>query len=311
MRRAVAPSAEVRFSVLGLGGVRKTALLTFLERLSTLLSLLPSVKMNTEMFFPQTDRVGNMRRVLYLLFIISFVLEAAATELPSRHDLYRIGPNDVILIQVFGEQDLTVERKVGGDGRIDYPLLGAVPVEGKTTEEIQRHLTTQLAAGYLKRPEVSVSIIRHRNFYVGGEVKTPGGFPYEEGLTVQKAIAMAGGLTEKSDKAEIKVKRMNGQVSQTLVLAPDVPVMPDDLIVVAQAQKFYVNGEVKKPGDFSYEKGLTVHKAVTMAGGFTDKAAKTSTKVLRIVNGEERTIEVPLEALVQPDDIIVVPQRFF
>ena len=68
---------------------------------------------------------------------------------------------------------------------------------------------------------------------------------------------------------------------------------------------------VKIPGSYSYEKGLTLHKAITMAGGFTDKAAKTSTKVLRIINEEERTIELPLDAPVQPEDIIVVPQRFF
>jgi len=249
--------------------------------------------------------------ILSLLFAVTIVFEAAAGELPSRHDVYRIGPNDVIRVQVYGEEDLTVERKVDGDGKIDYPLLGVVPVEGKTVEQIQRHLTTQLASGYLRRPEVSVSIIRHRNFYVGGEVKTPGGFPYEEGLTVQKAIAMAGGFTDRSDKMGIKVKRMRGQIPETLELASDALVMSDDLIYVAQAQKFYVNGEVRTPGNYSYEKGLTVHKAVTMAGGFTDKAAKTSTKVLRIINGEERTIEVPLDALVLPEDIIVVPQRFF
>lgn len=68
---------------------------------------------------------------------------------------------------------------------------------------------------------------------------------------------------------------------------------------------------MKQPGAFSYEKGVTVHKAITMAGGFTDKAAKTSTKALRTIGGEERTVEVPLEALVQPEDIIVVSSRFF
>ncbi len=256
-------------------------------------------------------RMNTVRWTFNLLFALITTFEAAAVELPSHHDVYRIGPNDVIRVQVFGEEDLTVERKVGGDGKIDYPLLGAVPVEGKTVEEIQRHLTTQLASGYLRRPEVSVSIIRHRNFYVGGEVKTPGGFPYEEGLTIQKAIAMAGGGTEKSDKAGIKVKRLHGQAPETLELAPDALVMPDDLIYVAQAQKFYVNGEVKKPGDYFYEKGLTVHKAITMAGGFTDKASKSSTKVLRIINGKEHTIEISLDALVLAEDIIVVLQRFF
>jgi len=255
--------------------------------------------------------INTLRWLLLLAFIVMTSFDAAALEPSSSHDVYRIGPNDVIRIQVFGEEELTVERKVDGDGKIDYPLLGAILSEGKTIEEVQQYLTRRLADGYLRHPKVSVSIIRHRNFYVGGEVKTPGGFPYEVGLTVQKAIAMAGGLTEKSDKAGIQVKRLNGQVPETLALAPDALVMPDDLIYVAQAQKFYVNGEVRTQGGYSYEKGVTVHKAITMAGGFTDKAAKTSTKVIRIINGEERTIEVPLDAPVLPEDIIVVPQRFF
>lgn len=246
-----------------------------------------------------------------VLFLTLLAFDAAATESFTPHDAYKVGPNDTLRIQVFGEDDLTVEKGVGGDGTIDYPLLGTVRVEGKTIEEIQRHLTTQLDAGYIRHPKVSVSIIRHRNFYVGGEVRTPGGFPYQAGLTVQKAIAIAGGLTERSDKAGIKVERLNGQVSETLALSLDALVMPDDLIYVAKVQKFYVNGEVRTPGNYSYEKGLTVHKAITIAGGFTDKAAKSSTKVLRIIEGREHTIEVSLDASVLPEDIIVVPQRFF
>ena len=88
------------------------------------------------------------------------------------------------------------------------------------------------------------------------------------------------------------------------------PVLPDDVIVVATAQRFYVNGEVKKPGDYGYERGLTLHMAITMAGGFTEKASKKPT-VLRIVNGKEQSLELSLDAPVLPDDIIVVTQRFF
>ena len=252
-----------------------------------------------------------LRHLISLFFTAMLACEAMALEIPAQRDIYRIGPNDVVRIQVFGEEELSLEQKVGGDGKIDYPLLGAVLVEGKTVEGLQRYLATQLASGYLRHPKVSVSIVLHRNFYVSGEVKTPGGFPYEQGLTLQKAIAMSGGLTEKSDKAEILVKRVNGQVSASLRLEPDALILPDDLIVVAQAQKFYVNGEVKKPGDYSYEKGLTVHKAITMAGGFTEKASKSSTKVLRTVNGQEETLEMTLDSLAHPGDIIVVPQRFF
>ncbi len=224
---------------------------------------------------------------------------------------YRIGPNDVIRVQVFGEDDLSVERKVGGDGKIDYPLLGTIPVQGFTVEEVQESLTSRLASGYLRHPKVTVSITRHRNFYVGGEVRSPGGFPYEEGLTIQKALTMAGGYTQKADRSGIKVTRQSDHGLESLTLDQDAIVMPDDLIVVPEAQKFYVNGEVKTPGNYSYEKGLTIHKAITMAGGFTDRAAKKSTRVLRIINGKEQSLDVTLESQVLPDDIIVVPQRFF
>lgn len=257
------------------------------------------------------EGTGRLILVCILAAICLAVSPSLAADQSQTNDAYRIGPNDVVRILIFGEDDLSVERKVGGDGKIDYPLLGAIQVEGMTVEGLQKSLTVQLASGYLRHPKVSVSIVRHRNFFVGGEVKSPGGFPYEEGLTLQKAIAMAGGFTEKSDKADIKVTRKLGGQLETLMLDPDGFVHPDDLIYVAQVQKFYVDGEVRKPGDYAYEKGLTVHKAITIAGGFTEKAARKSTKVQRILNGKEQTVEVGLDSILLPGDIIIVPQRFF
>lgn len=93
----------------------------------------------------------------------------------SGHGSYRLGPNDVVRIHVYGEEDLTVETKVEGDGRITYPLLGIVKVGGLTVQELQQDLTSRLAAGYVRHPKLTVTIARHRNFYVGGEVKLPGG----------------------------------------------------------------------------------------------------------------------------------------
>ena len=249
-------------------------------------------------------------QVMLMLGLVCAVDAGAVDGTPLR-DGYRIGPNDVIRVQVFGEDDLTVEGKVSGDGKMNYPLLGMLQVEGRTIEELQQDLTVRLASGYVRLPKVSVSIVRHRNFYVGGEVKTPGGYPYQEGLTVQKAITMAGGFTEKSDKTDIKVTRLTGKGVDAASAEADTLVMPDDLIAVAQLQKFYVNGEVKKPGEYPYEKGLTVHKAITMAGGFTDKASTKRVKVLRRINSDERTLEIALDAAVLPQDIIVVRQRFF
>lgn len=225
-------------------------------------------------------------------------------------EAYRIGPNDVIRIQVYGEDDLTLERKVGGDGKIDYPLLGLIQATGRTTEELQNDLIARLSAGYLKQPRVNVSIARHRNFYVSGEVKTAGGYPFEEGLSVQKAITMAGGFTERANKTDIHIeRRLEGDI-EIFQVGPTTVVLPDDVILVATVQRFYVNGEVKKPGDYGYERGLTLHMAITMAGGFTEKASKQP-KVLRMINGKEQSLELSLDAPIQPDDIVVVTQRFF
>ena len=254
-------------------------------------------------------------KILYRVFSLVLVLwcagAAEAAELVPLRDGYRIGPNDVIRIQVFGEEDLTVESKVSGEGKINYPLLGMIRVDGRTIEELQQELTRRLAAGYVRQPKVSVSIVRHRNFYVGGEVNTPGGYPYEEGLTVQKALSLAGGFSDKAGTREIKVTRVVGGRPQTIAVNLNTPVLPEDFIIVERLQKVYVNGEVKKPGDYPYEKNITLHKVITMAGGFTDKASEGRIKVLRVVDGREQSIRLKLEDVVLPEDIIVVPRSFF
>jgi protein involved in polysaccharide export with SLBB domain len=122
---------------------------------------------------------------------------------------------------------------------------------------------------------------------------------------------MAGGLTEKAEKRDIKVRRVIGDHMEVTATELDGAVSPGDFIVVERVQRIYIDGEVKKPGDYSYEKGITVHKAITMAGGFTDKASESRTKVLRMVNGEEQSFAVKLDDPVLPEDIVVVPKRFF
>ena len=320
---------------------------------------------------------------LALLFLTE--TGAAIAQSTTPHESYLIGINDVVRIQVFGEEDLTVENKIDGEGNINLPLLGIVQVAGKTVHELQEFLTIRLAAGYVRNPKVSAYVVRHRNFYLNGEVKTPGGYPHEEGMSVQKAISLAGGLTEKAergtfqvlrritgheetvavgldglvlpddiivvaegrrvyvsgevkapgrylyekgmtihkalslaggwtekaDRGTIKVTRMTDGVAHLIDIALDAPVLPDDFIVVPQVKKVYVNGEVKRAGDYPYERDLTVHKVITMAGGFTDKAAEGSTKVLRKINGQEQPIQVNLETIVLPEDILVVPRSFF
>ena len=251
----------------------------------------------------------NRRRIVFFIaWILTGLLAGpvVAMEEPATPDIYRIGQNDVIRIQVFGEEDLTIETKVSGDGSINYPLLGSIPIAGKTIKELQDYLIKRLAEGYVRSPKVTVLMVRYRNFYLSGEVKAPGAYAFESGMTVQKAISLAGGFTEKAEMRQVIVTRRGESRADLATLELSAPVLPDDIIVVGQMQKFYVTGEVKTPGRFQYEPGLTVQKAVSMAGGLTDKGDPEGIKLTRLGEAAIKTQPVGSEASVQPDDIIVV-----
>ncbi len=141
----------------------------------------------------------------------------------------------MIRIQVFDEPGLTTEVKVSGDGKIAMPLVGVLEVRGLTVHETEELITNRLADGYLKNPRVSVLIARFRNFFVLGEVKSPGGYPYQEGLTVHKAVTMAGGFTDKASTGRIKVKRSKGNEQLTISVEIGDSVLPDDIIEVPQS----------------------------------------------------------------------------
>jgi len=148
---------------------------------------------------------------------------------------YRLGPNDAVRIEVFDEPDLLTETAVSGHGTIKFPLLGEIRVAEMTVKEVEEELTAQLAEGYLKNPKVAVSIVQYRNFYVSGEARNPGAFPYREGMTVLKAITLAGGWTERAVKDEAKILRIvNGQ-QHILTVEMEETIRPDDIIIVPES----------------------------------------------------------------------------
>ena len=246
---------------------------------------------------------------LILMFMYA-VLFADGLQADVR-DGYRLGPNDTLRIQVLGEDDLTVEGRITGDGTIAFPLLGLVEAGGLTVQELRERLTAKLAEGYLRQPKVTIHILRYRNFYIGGEVNTPGGYPYEVGLTAQKAISLAGGLTEKAEKRGIKVTRITDGRAETIAVDGGATVLPDDTIIVAAAERFYVTGEVTRPGGYAHEPDMTVQRAVSLAGGLTDKAMPGAIRMTRLTDAGVETFTVPMDATVLRDDIIVVDSQHY
>jgi protein involved in polysaccharide export with SLBB domain len=154
---------------------------------------------------------------------------------------YTLGAGDMINISVYDEENLSLEVRIGLSGRISYPLLGDVAVSGLTPKQLEKKLVDGLKGPYLIDPSVTVSIKEYRPFYVIGEVKKPGGYPFHPGLTVDKAISISGGFTERASKGKIFVVHDYGNSTQTrsdeekiAVRLFDV-IQPGDVITIEQS----------------------------------------------------------------------------
>jgi len=148
---------------------------------------------------------------------------------------YRVAPEDILNVTVYDEPELSVEEaRIGIDGAIALPLIGEVKVAGFTTEEIARRVESLLADGYLKKPRVSVSIDEYRQVYVHGAVEEPGGYSYQDGLTVERAIVLAGGFTERASPRDITLAR-EGKQGEPIEVGMKHLVRPGDVISVGES----------------------------------------------------------------------------
>ena len=147
---------------------------------------------------------------------------------------YRIGSGDLLSINIFGEEDLSLQKvRVGTNGTVSFPLLGEIVVKKMTVSELESDLIRRFKDGYLKKPVVTVSVVEYRLFYINGEVKLPGGYNFVDGLTVQKAVALAGGFTERASKSSIILEREFVDKKHKVGLNDEVN--PGDVITVDES----------------------------------------------------------------------------
>ncbi len=160
---------------------------------------------------------------------------ASPSIMPSAtSDNYVLGVGDLIRIQVYGEPDLTMRLRLETKGTISYPFLGEIPVVGKSVAYVRQEIMSGLANGYLKNPEVQVIVEEYRPFYVNGEVRKPGGYPYIPGLTVQQALALAGGITDRASTSKIYLIRENDPRSVSTHVTLNSKVGPGDTLIIKE-----------------------------------------------------------------------------
>ncbi|AGP81523.1 polysaccharide export protein [Alteromonas mediterranea MED64] len=174
------------------------------------------------------------RLVVLCALLISFFAPLVLAQSTSL-DQYRLGSGDVVKITVYGQDDLSLETRLSDVGTINYPYLGEIKLTGLTVPELESYIYTGLKGDYLVEPSVSVSITDYRPFFINGEVKKPGGYPYQPGLTIDKAAALAGGYTERASKTKIFIVRDTDGSSTTISVDRSGIVLPGDIVTIEQS----------------------------------------------------------------------------
>ncbi len=147
---------------------------------------------------------------------------------------YRLDAGDRIRVTVFDQEGLTNTYAIDQSGYISFPLVGSIAARGLTAQQMEGALATQLRKGYLRDPDVSVEIDRYRPVFVMGEVGASGQYSYVPGMTVQKAVAAAGGFSPRANQGSVDITRqVNGEVITGRVVTSD-PLLPGDTVYVRE-----------------------------------------------------------------------------
>ena len=177
--------------------------------------------------------VNTYEIVLRIMLLMSLLIACSAHAQDVTN--YRLDTGDSISIEVFQEEDLTVEKRVSDIGTIAYPLLGTINAAGLTLEQLEEEITQGLKGDYLVNPRVNISIAKYRNYYVNGEVESSGAYAFVPGMTVRKAITIAGGFAVRADKDDIFILRENAANEQPIRATLGTRVEPGDIITVEQS----------------------------------------------------------------------------
>ncbi|MCP3875356.1 MAG: periplasmic polysaccharide biosynthesis/export protein [Desulfobacteraceae bacterium] len=262
----------------------------------------------------------------HILAIKLWVLLLLILPMVSYTQEFTVGDGDVLDINVYENEDLSTTVRVSADSTIRVPLLGEISVKGLTVSQVAIKIEKLFSDGYLVNPQVDVFISEHRSkkAIILGQVKNPGQYELRGEITFLEFISKAGGLTEDAGStATIKRTRRNGSDKDQIVLdlekliqkgdaSFNISIQDNDSIYISRAKTYYVSGEVKKPDSYKFESDLTVIKAITMAGGFSNIAAKSKVRIIRAVNGQKKVLKnVNMDKPILPEDVIVVPESFF
>lgn len=282
-------------------------------------------------------------KVSLLLFLCAFLFSSSPASSSEKSEAYLIGRDDILDVTVWQSPDLTKAVTVSSDGTIEYPLLGKLPAAGQTPQALEKLIKEKLAQGYVKNPQVSVSVKEYnsKKVLVFGEVMKPGLYKLKGEIPLLELLFMVGGTKPEAKRMTvIRSSQVTGDAIPSAVnpalaedgqeeganalevdliallskgdLSQNLMIHPGDTIYVSSGtgERYYVLGQVKQPGPYEWVQDITVLEAIKLAQGFTEKAAPHRIKVRKIRNGEQEEIKVNVAAIMKgknKDDVVVKP----
>jgi polysaccharide export outer membrane protein len=175
----------------------------------------------------------------HIKYIVNLILLFSAIQMQfaqaNDEDDYVLSVDDQISVLVFNEPELSIQKtRIASNGSISLPLIGQINAKGLSVKELENKIHAELLKGYLKKPDVTITITEYRPFYITGQVKKPGSYPYRKGLTVEKAVTLAEGFTERASKNTVTlVSEDDKRHIKTVQLSE--PVKPGDVITVSES----------------------------------------------------------------------------
>lgn len=276
-------------------------------------------------------RAGRLLPMV-LLAAVCFTPTLQAQE--SNEGGYRVGVGDLVEIKTFQQEEVSGEFLVEETGAISFPLLGPVPVAGKTAGEIADLLETLLEKDFYVDVQLKVEVKEYSSQPVTllGEVQRPGTYYLEGRTTLTKLLAEAGGLKPTAGPVvELRRSAADGEMDGPAVMVfstamiltgeegRDVVLEAGDVLSVSAKRLYFVTGEVARPGRYEISRGMTLMQAISQAGGLA-KFASQAIELHREVDGEKQILSFDLSHIrkgrigdpeILPADVIIVKRRFF
>ena len=160
---------------------------------------------------------------------------AAYAAVPAAHDAsYKLDAGDKLRVVVYGQEGLTNTYAIDAAGSITMPLIGTVPARGRTPAGLAAEISAKLRNGYIRDPSVAVEIDSYRPFFILGEVAAPGQYPYVPNMSVESAVAIAGGFTPRAKRDRVTVTHTDGAGSSRVVVPLGTALGPGDTVMVGE-----------------------------------------------------------------------------